>query len=111
MSATDLPDPPTTMSPDGHEVWDWADRLSAAVHARARAAELRAQLARRACGDCRMWMSRNCPREIRDGLSGRSKGPSADAFPCGRYDEKPSTTDLRAARTVELRSIEGGNPI
>jgi len=71
-----MPPLPTSLGAGGSEVWDWAARFSDAVQARAKIAELHSQIAKRECGDCRLWMTQSCPREVHDNLLGRSRGPS-----------------------------------
>lgn len=49
---------------------------------RLRRAIIEAQIA---CGSCRLWMTRRCPREVRDAQRGRWRGPHMNALKCGRF--------------------------
>ena len=53
-----LPQLPREVSPDGREIWDWAAKLSDAVHRADRARNLRADIAgiQRKCGSGTRWM-------------------------------------------------------
>lgn len=102
--STRVPAPPSQGEDDA--AWDWADRFSSAVHAQARAAELRSDIRRQRCGDCASWMTRKCPRELRGGMSGRSMGPSALDRICGSFTESARSAKLRDERRAELARIE-----
>lgn len=105
MSAQSTPGPipalPAEISPDGREIWDWASRLSDAVH-RADEAKRLAQQIRNAetqCGGCEFWMTRSCPRERHDNIKGRSSGPSSQALKCSQFVMTRATAaGLEAAR-------------
>lgn len=100
-----VPAPPSQGEADA--AWEWADRFSSAVHDRARAAELRADILKRRCGDCSAWMTRGCPRERSGGMSGRSVGPSANDPTCGSFRESARSAKLREERRAELARLEG----
>lgn len=78
---------PAEISPDGREVWDFAERLSGRVHTLDEIARLEKQVhnARNTCGSCTAWMTNGCPRENRDKRTGRKQGPSAMAIKCDRF--------------------------
>lgn len=92
---------PAQVSPDGHEIWDWAARFGNALHRQARIAELNAQIRKVRCGDCAHWMkSRVCPRERN--VNGWNRGPSCEDMPCGIFSEDPQSAKLRDERRAEL---------
>lgn len=103
------------ISSDGREVFDWASRLSDRIH---RADEIKrvAQQIRNAetqCGGCAYWMTSSCPRETHSNKSGRSTGPSSQAFKCSKFEMTRSTTaSLEAARarleTLLMEQEKGG---
>lgn len=98
----ELPALPATVSPGGREIWDWADRLSNEVHRRARIRELTAQIALFECGDCKRWMTRQCPKEVHDNRAGRSRGPSMKGLICGSFNECTSSLSIREKRRADL---------
>ncbi len=98
---------PREVSANGAEIWDWASRLSAWTHRQHRIRELRADIARVACGGCAQWMTRQCPRE--HNANGYSRGPSMNAAPCGQYAEKASTAETREKRRSELVALLSEN--
>lgn len=103
----EAPTLPSEISPDGHEVWDWAARMSEHVQRMDRVRRLTADIAKigRTCGDCDKWMkSRECPREVNVG--GRSRGPSCASPRCGQFIEDRFSTKRRAELAAELASIE-----
>jgi hypothetical protein len=100
-----VPAPPAQGEADA--AWGWADRFSEAIHARARAAQLRADILMQRCGDCSAWMTKSCPRERPGGMSGRSTGPSANDPICRSFRESARSAKLREERRAELARIEG----
>ena len=100
-----LPQLPREVSPDGREIWDWAAKLSDAVHRADRARNLRADIAgiQRKCGSCTMWMTRTCPKERN--VNGRSQGPSMNAPICGRFTMKASSAELLEKWRTELAAL------
>lgn len=42
--------------------------------------------ARPKCGNCQLWMTRQCPQERN--VNGWNKGPSCEGFACGKFAEK-----------------------
>lgn len=108
MSATQPPELPQTVSPDGRELWDWAAKASKFIHDEARRKELLAQIRKVTCGDCQHWMkSRECPRERNVG--GFSRGPSMNGPICEKFSETPQSVELRAKWKLELSELEA-NP-
>jgi hypothetical protein len=79
--------------------------LSEAIHSAAKVRELRYEIACVRCGGCQLWMTRQCPRERQDNRIGRSVGPSMNDHTCARYEEKPSTAELRNQRRAELARL------
>lgn len=104
--ALDIPVMPMEISPDGREVWDWADRLSARAHAVDELKRLRSQAynARNTCGSCSAWMTSACPREVHDNRRGRSQGPSSMAIKCDRFSI--SSSSAKSAELAEAKIIE-----
>jgi hypothetical protein len=107
-NTTDIPPMPTDIIGNGDNVWQWAAAFSRAVHRRDQMATLSRQIAKRACGDCGLWMTKQCPRERSGGLSGYSKGPSCDGLPCASYAETRSSAAFRAKQQAELEALRAG---
>ena len=46
------------------------------------------------CGNCSLWMRKDCPKEVYDIKTGRSRGPSMNSLICShfvrdtKYDKK-----------------------
>ena len=100
--------PPAEISPDGREVWEWADRLSERVHLTDELRRAREQLHNtlHTCGSCTRWMTRGCPRERHDNRTGRSVGPSSGAIKCGEFVMSPlnaKTAALAETKIAELK--------
>lgn len=98
--------PPTEISPDGREIWDWAARLGERVGLTDELRRTREQLynIRNTCGSCSAWMTRSCPRERRDNRTGRSAGPSRSAIKCSEF--VMSLLNARTAAQAEARIAE-----
>ncbi len=100
--------PPTEISPDGHEVWDWAARLSDRVQAVDEIKRLRVQVnnALTTCGSCTMWMTKACPREVHCNKRGTSQGPSSMAIKCDRFsisNSSAKSAELGEAKIAQLQ--------
>jgi hypothetical protein len=101
---------PTDISPDGREIWQWAEDL--AGHC-ARADKIRTLKQRTAkigtrCGDCANWMTKSCPKE-RPGTgkrSGYSVGPSCNDSICSKFALKDWSRALRAELQDALKKLE-----
>lgn len=93
--------PPHDISPDGHEVWDWATRLSKIMGADQRIFDLRNSIANYTdkCGECTKWMTLQCPLEVKSRAAGRVGYPHMNMPACAEYVETASTT----TRLKELR--------
>jgi hypothetical protein len=104
------PELPRDISPDGHEIWDWASKLSAHRHHVAKVRELRAEINRpERCGDCDHWMkSRQCPRE--HNVNGRNRGPSMNASVCPSFAKTSVAEDRRAKLVAELSTLTAPTP-
>jgi hypothetical protein len=100
--------PLADISPDGREVWAWADRLSERVHLtdELQRAKLQLHNTLNTCGSCARWMTRDCPREKHDNRTGRSTGPSCAAIKCSAFVMIPlnaKTAALAETKIAELR--------
>ena len=60
-------------------IWDWADKISEAIHKEDAIRTLSRQVARHECGDCSLWMTRSCLRERQDNKLGMGRGGGCDA--------------------------------
>jgi hypothetical protein len=107
---TTLPQAPQQISPDGREVWDWADRLSEYTQRLHRRRELAARIraAETECGSCIKWMTRSCPRERHDNQRGRSVGPSSRDLKCQEFAMSASHEKHLAAAREEYAAL--GHP-
>lgn len=78
---------PKEISPDGKEIWDWALKLSAAVHRADEIRKLRQQIRNMEsqCGSCSSWMTKACPKEKHSNKTGRSTGPSSQSIKCTQF--------------------------
>lgn len=106
-TAKEAPKLPAEMSPDGREVWDWADRFSRHVHRANEIARLRREIGETGteCGDCDKWMkSRECPRERN--VNGQTRGPSWGAPICGQFVEAASAAKRRNRLQAELTALQ-----
>ena len=74
MTDRNLPKTPTEIVGNGDNVWRWADAFSREIHRREKVMDLRRRIDKRECGDCSLWMTKQCPREMSGGLSGFSRG-------------------------------------
>lgn len=63
---------------------EWDMKRTTAVGHLAEAARLDAVAANK-CGNCRHWMTRQCPREAN--VNGHRHGPSSGGFPCNIFAE------------------------
>jgi hypothetical protein len=101
------PQIPTSISPDGREIWDWAAKLSDHVHRQDKIRRLTADLAGIGlrCGDCDKWMkSRECPRERNE--NGRQRGPSMNEPKCRQFVEDSFAKRHRAELTEKLAALQ-----
>lgn len=83
--------------------------IFAAAHAISEARQKQAEYeelesaARPRCGGCHWWMkSRDCPQE--HNVNGMSRGPSADAMPCGKF--RANSGHLRAVERLKAYELE-----
>lgn len=88
--------------------WSWADRLSERAHLADELRRAKEQLhsTLNTCGSCHSWMTRGCPRERHDNLTGRSAGASSGAIKCSAFVMSPlsaKTAALAEAAIAELR--------
>jgi len=100
--------PPTECSPDGREIWDWADRLSDRVAAVDKLLRLQKQAhtARTTCGSCKAWMTHGCPREVHDNRKGRSQGPSSMSVKCDSFAMTASDAASVAQAEAEIAALQ-----
>ena len=101
------PPKPSEVSPNGQEVWDWADRFSAHVHRQDEMRKLRDQIfeLQVRCGSCYFWMkSRDCPRERN--VDGMSRGPSVGSMKCDKFQMDPRSSLLLTQRREQLAALE-----
>lgn len=91
-------------------IWDWAGKMSEAIHKEDEIRTLSRQVARHECGDCSLWMTRSCPRERHDNKSGMGRGPSMSGSPCSAYAEKPHVAELRRSRVQALQRLKETTP-
>lgn len=99
---------PQEISSDGHELWDWAGRLSQHTQRLHNARVLREKIwnAKRKCGSCEHWMHSNaCPKEVLK-MTGYYEGPSMNAPICQKFEMKSSTAESIAKWEVELAALE-----
>lgn len=102
---------PSQMSPDGREVWAWADAFSRHTHRMNRLRELRSDhfLCGRECGDCDKWMkSRECPRE--HNVNGQSRGPSCKGAICSQFVWSRSAERRRDRLAAEIAALSETPP-
>lgn len=105
-----FPQLPTTVSPDGSELWKWAGDVGGFIQREARREELTADIRKcgTVCGDCDKWMkSSQCPME-RPGegkRAGYSVGPSMGHPICGHFVENASATQRRDQLKAELAKL------
>ena len=99
---------PAECSPDGREIWDWADRLSDRVTAVDKLLRLQKQAhtARTTCGSCKAWMTRGCPREVHDNRKGRSQGPSSMSVKCDSFAMTASEAASVAQAETEIAALQ-----
>ena len=100
-----LPQLPREVSSDGREIWDWAAKLSDAVHRADRARNLRADIAgiQGRCGSCAKWMTKAC--HLERNVNGYSRGPSANDPKCGGFAMKAGSADLLEKWSAELVAL------
>lgn len=106
MTSPTTPEPPTlpqSISPDGRELWEWAAQAGDFIHRQAKRNELTLKIAKVACGDCKLWMTSECPRE--KNVNGWNRGPSMNGTICEIFDEKPISTEMRAQWKQELADL------
>lgn len=95
---------PTSISADGREVWAWADGLSKWSRRQQKKRDLREHLGPNRCGECRLWMTRSCPRERND-VDGRNYGPSSKGLVCDQFQINEHDMKLRAEKQAELDAL------
>lgn len=108
---TDAPELPREISPDGREVWAWADSLSAYTHWLHAKRQLREDISLNTgvCGSCDKWMkSRECPRE--KNVNGMSRGPSCKSLTCGQFVWAASSLRLIEEWKAKLAELEAQGP-
>ena len=95
------------LSPDGREVWDWADRLSKRVSCADEIRTLSKQIfnMENQCGSCEKWMTRRCPAERHDNIRGRSVGPSSVKMKCGQFSASAAHAREIAAAKAKLAQM------
>lgn len=83
----EIPKLPSDISPDGREVWAWADSLSKLAHKNHEMRQLSDRIRHMTteCGSCRYWMTNDCPRETHDNRKGHKVGPSSRATACSKF--------------------------
>ena len=107
---TPIPKPPSEISSDGREIWDWAARLSAQAQRADEVRRLSQQIknAETQCGSCAHWMTRQCPREQHSNKTGRSAGPSSQSLKCNEFAMTAyQAKSLEAAKAKLSTLIEG----
>ena len=99
--------PPTNVSPNGQEIWDWAGRLSEHTQLLHRRRELYEQIreAKPTCGSCTKWMTRACPAERHSNTTGRNTGPSCRTIKCAQFDMNSSAAKLVATGEAALLEV------
>jgi hypothetical protein len=104
---SDLPRPPSHVSPGVKEIWDWVGKFSEAIHKRDEVSKLcRALHEPNKCGDCTYWMkSSQCPRE-QSSIRGYSTGPSMNAWPCSKFTQSRASTEHRRKLAEQLVELE-----
>lgn len=101
------PQLPNHVSNDGREIWSWARDLSEWRHHQDKIRKLKADIAdcnAKRCGNCTLWMTSYCPSERNE--NGRKRGPSMNAFACGKFDRKKWVSDLLVEREAELAELK-----
>ena len=102
----EAPKPPTALSPNGEEAWDWADKFSTYVHRNDALRKLKAIVyAAPRCGDCQLWMTRRCPRET-NSMSGFSRGPSCNEVVCQVFQVTAQAVWFKEQKVQELQALE-----
>jgi len=78
---------PQEISPDGREVFDWAQRMSDHTQRLQRRREVWKAIVdgESQCGSCSKWMTDACPREVQDNRRGCKLGPSCQATKCDQF--------------------------
>lgn len=56
-----------------------------------------------ACGDCQLWMTRSCPKEIN--VNGWNRGPSCATPRCDSFEESESATRRREMLRKEIAAL------
>ena len=104
----DAPEIPQQISGDGREIWDWAGKFSAHVHKQDNIRKLSQRIRDlgATCGDCSLWMTTACPKEVHSNTTGRSSGPHMNLLKCVKFIETSRTTKLRAELSEELKKVE-----
>lgn len=101
-----LPKLPQDISADGHEIWDWAGKLSCAVHKNNKICDLQSRINKigTRCGDCYNWMkSTMCPKE--HNIKGYSRGPSCDDYKCKDFVQTEHSIEFKAELEKELKEV------
>lgn len=82
-------------------IFGTASRLSALSQAAQLMRDANA-VGRRECGNCAHWMKKSdCPREVGDSFSGRSRGPSSADLACSDFKILPAFAALNAKRVKQ----------
>lgn len=89
------------------DVFDFGVGLSDSIHRQAEIVDLRHSIQTRVCGECTMWMTRNCPKE--KNIAGMRVGPSMNSPICTSYDETTFSKELRHASEIKLTRLLNGN--
>lgn len=84
---SDAPVLPRDISPDGREIWGWADKFGDYTQRVHRRREVWAAIveADTTCGSCDKWMTDSCPREVQDNRKGHKVGPSCKSVKCNEF--------------------------
>lgn len=89
-------------------IFDWAEALGKSVRLSNEISALREKIRieRDCCGSCIHWMTRACPREKHDNMTGRSRGPSMVSLKCGSFFMKPISATLIVELEKEIEEIK-----
>lgn len=64
------------------------------------------EMAKKRCGNCDKWMkSRECPQE-KSSMTGYSKGPNMNGFPCSEFVESVGVQELRDKAKLHRQNAE-----
>jgi hypothetical protein len=103
--------PPTDISGNGQEIWDWASRLAAHVQRQSKRDELAQQLAGldSECGSCTKWMTKRCPHE-RLSVASHSNGPNCNSRICSEFSMKSYVVEMIAELKSKLEALDAEEP-